>query len=229
LRQGTRVARSTTFLVRSFLYLGYGDVSGLVFVPDAVRVPVVGQVVGAERELRDRPLQTMIDAVSPRMLRKGIMLERVSPLAAVVFGRAQPDQKRIVPELKTLREELAPLRQRLREAEQKIFFGHGDEVVDATDDWNQINHEVKRSFGKEPHLVSVDQVLSFGQDVGEAAADPTKPKGWTKALMGLPADVVCRKLLRRKAVELHRLRNEVPAVGTLQNAIAALFGSRIVG
>jgi hypothetical protein len=59
----------------------------------------------------------------PRMVGKGVRLERVSPLAAVVFGRAKPDRKRIIPELKMMRDELGALRKRLRDAEQKIFFG----------------------------------------------------------------------------------------------------------
>lgn len=227
LRREASVGRATTFVVRSFLYLAFGDLNGLVFVPDAVRTSVVKQVVVGEQELRARLVQAVSQAASPLMVPGGISFSRLSPLAAVVFERAQPDKRRIAAEMDLLRAELAPLRTRLRKAEHAIFYGKGAEVADAARKWKAVSDELRQSFGEEPHLVSLDGFLDFGKDLGKVATDPKKPSAWTKSLLGLPVNVIRRVLLRRKAVELHQLRREVPAAGKLQNSIERLFGSKV--
>jgi hypothetical protein len=227
LRREAGAAPATTFVVRSFLYLAFGDSTGLVFVPDAARTSVVKHVVAVEQELRAKLLQTVSQSASPTMLLNDINYSRFSPLAAVVFERAQPDKRRIAPEMDSLRAQLAPLRARLRTAEQTILYGQGVEIPDAVHRWNAVNDELRRSFGEEPHLVSLDGFLAFGKDVGELATNPKKPSAWMKSLLGLPVDIIRRVLLRRQAVELHRLRREVPGAGRLHRSITSLFGANI--
>jgi hypothetical protein len=227
LRREKGVARSTTFVVRSFVYLGYSDVTGYVFVPDAVREPVLGAVAATEGELRSKLLKTISRSAAARMTANVKALSRVSPLAAVVFERSKPDRKRIVRELKALREELTSLRERLGSAERKIFYGVGAEPVEALNEWKRVNRELKRRFGDEPHLVSLEQVFSFGKSGAKAIDDPLKPGSWLELLIGMPYTVAKRTILRRKAVELHRLHREIPAAGRLYESINALFGSRI--
>jgi hypothetical protein len=229
LRREKGVARATTFVLRSFVYLGYGDVTNQMFVPDAVRVPVVRSVATAEREVRARLLKTLTRSTASRMRGKAKDLSRVSPLAAVLFGRAKPSRKNIVRELQGLREELTSLRNRVAAAERKIFYGVGNEPVDAYEEWKRINRELKRRFGNEPHLVTLKQVFSFGDSSARVLDDPLKAGSWCGLLLGMPYRVAERTLLRRKAVELHRLHSEIPAVGKLYESIEALFGSRIAG
>jgi hypothetical protein len=224
LRRESDVARGTTFVVRSFLYLAYGDANDLVFVPDAVRMPVVGQIVDAEEHVRRKLLATISQGASTQVQTDPGDLWRASPLAAVVFERAQPDRRRVWQEMDVLRTELAPLRKRLREAEHKIFYGVGNEVADARNEWKAVNEELRRSFGDEPHLISLDRILALGKDLGEVADNPAKSKGWIALLAGLPFDVIRRILLRRKAVQLHHLRRELPGAGRLHASMTRLFG-----
>jgi hypothetical protein len=225
----TGIARSTTFVVRSFVYLAYGDVTGRVFVPDVVREPVVAAVATTEGDVRAKLLETIAANATPRMSGGLGNLSRVAPLAAVVFERAQPDRRRIVHELRALREELAPLRARLAKAEQSILYGVGVTPVDALNEWKAISIELKRSFGDDPHLVSLRQIFSFGNSGAKAIDEPLKAGSWMSLLLGMPYAVAERTILRRKAVELHRLHREIPAAGRLRESIRALFGSRIAG
>ena len=215
--------------MRSFVYLAYGDVTNQVFVPDAVRAPVVRSVATAEREVRARLLKTLARSTASRMRGTAKDLSRVSPLAGVLFGRAKPSRKNIVRELRGLREELASLRSRMAIAERKIFYGVGNEPVDAFEEWKRINRELKRRFGNEPRVVTLKQVFSFGDSSARVVDDPLKAGSWSGLLLGVPYAVAERTLLRRKAVELHRLHKEIPAVGRLYESIEALFGSRIAG
>jgi hypothetical protein len=156
-----------------------------------------------------------------------VRLNRVSPLAAVVFERAKPDKKRIAAEMDLLRAELAPLRRRLRGAEDKIFSGKGTEVTDAVNDWDLVVDELGRRFGREPHLISLDGILRFGRDAAEVADSVSKPKAWMAALLGLPFDVLRRIVARRPAIELHTLQREIPGSGRLKRVLLELFGSDI--
>jgi hypothetical protein len=218
--------RGTTFVVRSFLYVAYADVARLVFTPDVSREPVVESVVEAERDLRERLLQAL-DTSWQRFPRIGDsdLKRNISLLAAVVFERAKPDRTRIVPVMKELREQLAPLRQRLRRAEDVILNGQGDDPINAEVAWNQAIKELQRSFGAEPHLVSTEKILSFGEHVGDLADEPQSPKAWMAMLLGLPFEIVKRLVYRRPAVELHRLRRDRPAVERLRQTALSLFGS----
>jgi hypothetical protein len=221
LRKEKNETRGTTFVVRSFLYLAYSEITGYLLVPDATRIPVIGGAVAAEQEVRQQILQTLQKTSSGA---RTALTERVSPFAAVVFQRAEGNRRKIPAQMDLMRAELAPLRRRLRSAEQKIFYGEGDEVADAVNEWDRVNKEISRSFGTEPHLISVEGILGLGRTGADAVDSPLKAKSWMSLLLGLPADVLSRVIARRPAVELHRLRRDRPAAGRLELSIRALFG-----
>ena len=84
-----------------------------------------------------------------------------------------------MPQMAALREELTPLRQRLQRAEQTIFYGKGLEVKDSLRKWDLVVSELERTYGQDPHLITVSSVLKFGHDVGEATDDLRKLRtGW---------------------------------------------------
>jgi hypothetical protein len=213
--------RGTTFVVRSFLYLAYSEITGCLLVPDATRVPVINDMVAVERDIREKILETLQETWTGHV---SAITERVSPFAAIVFERAEGDRRRIPQQMDLMRSDLATLRRRVRRAEQKLFFGKGDEIADAENTWRKANEEIKRSFGSEPHLVTVDGVLSLAKTGAATIDSPTKVKSWMSILLGLPVEVLRRVAARRPAVELHRLRPERTAPGRLAQSIKALFG-----
>jgi len=130
LKREDGVARSTTFLVRSFLYVAYADLTGLVFVPDSARVGLVGDLATTEQGVGSSLLKAMTSASAEVFGAAPFHLTRLSPLAAVVFERAK-GRSQIAEEVERLRNELAPLRKRLNKAEQIWRFGKVDEVINA--------------------------------------------------------------------------------------------------
>lgn len=219
--------RGAMFVIRSFLYAAYSDVSGLILIPDSARCTILGTIVSGERQLRSKLLEKMAAGSDTLETPKDVNLKRVSPLAAIVFERAKPDKARIPAEMDLLRAELAPVRERLRAAENKIFFGKGAEVADATIEWNLVIDELGRHFGNEPHLISLDGILRFGRDLGDVVDSSAKPKAWIAALLGLPFDILRRIIARGPAIELHELQHDLPGAGRLKQSILQLFGSNI--
>ena len=218
--------QATTFLIRTFLYMGYQDVKGLVFVPDVVRTAVAGKIVANEDEVRKKLLSALGQRRKATSVPQPPSPERISPLAAVVFERSAK-KRDIVPQMLALRTELTPLRERLGRAEQKIFYGKGAEERDSINEWDRVVSELAKRYGKEPHLISISSMLKFGSELGEVTDDAKSAKNWMGLLLGLPFKVISRLLARRPAVELHNLRKEVPASMRLRNEISRLFGSRI--
>jgi hypothetical protein len=218
--------QATSFLIRTFLYLGYQDIKGLVFVPDVVRTAVAANIVANENEVRGKLLSALDPHPKGKSTAPPPTPERISPLAAVVFERSK-NKKQIVPQMVALRAELTPLRERLAKAEQKIFYGKGTEVRDNINEWDLVVSEVTRRYGKESHFITTSSALKLGHDIAEATDDPKKVKNWMGFLLGLPFDIVSRLLARRPAVELHNLLKEVPGSMRLQQGISRLFGPRI--
>ena len=199
----------------------------MVLVPDSARSPVLAGLVNREQQLREHLLQRMWGADQKPPEFAAMSLQRFSPLAAVVFERAGSDKRRIVSEMDLLRSELAPLRSRLRVAEEQMFVGKGQEVLDARNEWALVVDEIGRRFGNEPHLISLDGILKLGREAGEVADGPKKTKAWIATLTGLPFDVVRRIITRRGAIELHNLQKDLPAPTRLARSIRTLFGPAI--
>jgi len=218
-KEGQR--RAARFIARTFLYIAYQEVSGLVFVPDAVRESVIEDVVAMEDVVRGKLLAALkVQETHASDVR------RLSPLAAVVFERAS-HRSRIIQEMKRLRDELAPLRERLRKAERKIFYGKGTKVGAAKAEWEMVAAELKKSFGDQPQVICLRSILRFGSDAGELADEPLKAKSWMTLLLGLPFEAASRLLSRRPAIELHHLRREMPGSIRLWESVQRLLGPHI--
>jgi len=244
LRSEKNMARSATFLVRTFLYLAYADVHKITFTPDAVRTPVLEKVLDTEEEVQKglvAHLESREESKSKgeeyrEQLLSGIQssweqyprtgtrnLERtVSPFAAVIFERSR-SKKDIIREMENLRRELAPFRKRLGDLEYKALWKSRDEAIEADLQWNRLIEEIERSYGPDPQLITIRRAINYGERIGELIDKPLSWKALTAALVGLPAEVLYRLLSRRPAIELHRLRHELPSHERLVKAINRLF------
>jgi hypothetical protein len=225
LEQEKDAVRGTTFLVRTFLYLAYADDAKVAFTPDAIRCLVLETVLDVEEQFRGRLLAVLRSSFERYPVFGDQELQRrVSPLTAIVFERATPKPERITGEMEKLRDELAPFRRRLHELEDKALWASRDEAVDASRRWEDMLAELERSFGAEPGLVSVRRGLNFAESAAKVIEQPTSWTAWSGALLSLPAEVISRVLSRRPAIEIHRLRRQLPATGRLHNTIHRLFG-----
>jgi hypothetical protein len=221
------VHRSVTFLARTFVYLAQADASGLVLTPDRARSEVLEAVTNEEKKLRKalraQILEKMNEAFQDSRLGDELNVTRdITPLAAIVFGRASPRRSNIPREMVRLRDELEPLRTRLRGIEEELFWGKRDTEVAAFRKWQGVFEEIEREFGKGDSLVNISGGLSFAEGVAGAAVKPHEPKGWFQ-LLSLPIDVVRRILRRRTIVELRHLRSELPASDSLWRKVEWLL------
>lgn len=219
------ISRSANYLVRSFLYLAYADVSKLAFTPDAARCPVVDAVLTREEEFRTKLLKGLNEPWTSGMGDKELM-SRVSPFAAVVFERAGKNKQRVVPEIRKLRDDLKDDRSHLLSLEDKILWGSHAERLDATKKYNQVITELVSSFGvSNPLEITFKFILDMASDIGEVADDPKKVSSWAK-LITLPDHIVKRITARNTSVGIHRLiqNPNLPAPEKLRSTIFHLFG-----
>src|SRR5262249_44421922 len=128
--------------------------------------------------------------------------------AAIVFDRAKRKTD-IAREMDRLRRKLAPLRQRLRDAEDASWGTLSDEQ-NAEEKWERVLAEIKQAFGKRGALFSVRKVLNFAGGQGELLDEPHKKGKWVKALLGMPLEVILRIIDRQPAIEIHRLKKNMP-------------------
>lgn len=219
------VARGTTFLVRTFLYLAYADITKLPFTPDAVRCPVLDNVLKDENEFLRQALMNKLQMTWEQYPTGGCreLRRTVSPFAAVVFERAK-DRDRIVPEMEKLRQELAPFRERIHKIEEKALWGSRDEAIDAEGKWQLALAEIETNFGADRHLVSIKRAIAFGESIGEIVDKPTSWKNWLSSFASLPVEIAMRLISQRPAVEIHQLRSKLPSPGRLAKSVERLFG-----
>jgi hypothetical protein len=223
--QDMLVERATNYFTRTFLYIAYADISRLSLTIDSGRTQVVQQAVNAEYDLAARLTETLRKVYGKSGTEKfRDVRRRVSPLGAVVLQRAADNQSGLAVELDKLRGELSDARTRLREAEYLMTYGSDDDDRRGLKKWDAVFHEIERSYGKEPDIVSVRQFIHYFEAVGKTADDPKSVEAWAKSLLALPADVISRMIGRWPVLEIHWLRRAVPAGGRLLKAIEKLFG-----
>lgn len=221
--EGKYAYRGTTFLVRTFLYLAYANVSQIVFTPDTTRALVLENILAKEEQFRGRLLKRLQEPWEDHQ-----MPDRVTPLAAIIFKRAYPDKRNIPTEMAKLREELTPLRKRLHDIEDRLLRRSYDEALSAKDQWNDILAEIERDF-TEPTFkhasaeVKVRRALNL-VDVGDLIANPLSPGTWAKTLLGAPLEAIYRMLRQRPVIEIHRLKRQLPGSQQLEELISNLFG-----
>jgi len=220
------VARGTTFLVRTFLFdLAYADVAKLTFTPDAVRCPVLDNILKDEDEFLRQALMSKLQSAWEHYPTSGYreLRRTVSPFAAIVFERAK-NRSEIASQMEILRKELAPLREKVHKLEEKALWGSRDEAVDAERKWEQVLTEIETNFGTDPHLVSIKRAIAFGESIGEIIDKPTSWKNWLSSLTNLPLEIAARLVSQRPAIEIHRLRSKLPSPGRLAKSVERLFG-----
>lgn len=220
-----QIYNRNVFFIRTFLYIAYADLSDLSFTADWRRAKVVGLLLQREDDLASKLRQSIHQAYAStaaggfRDIRK-----RVSPIAAVVFDRASKNGTSIASETRAMREELSQFRTTLRDAQEQLKYGTHDEALLAETKWNNAIEELQRAYGSEPDILTVRKLISFGPELARIADDASKYGSWTKALLTLPLEVASRIIARRTVVDLHQLRENVPAGGALDLAIKSLFG-----
>lgn len=225
LQREQSIARSAMFLVRSFLYLAYADVSKLAFTPDSARCPVLDSVLAKEEQFRGRLLDALsepwADGVGDKKL-----LSRVSPFAAIVFQRAGKDKKRVVREIEKLRLELKEDCRRLRELEDKALWGSYFKRLKSIEKYNQARSELASSMGvTHPLKITARFILDMSGEIGEIADTPQNWASWAK-IIKLPSHIIKRLAARRTIVGIHRLIQDpnLPAPEKLRSTIYHLFG-----
>ncbi len=221
-----RVARGTTFLVRTFLYLAYADVAKLTFTPDAVRCPVLEGVLREENEFLRRSLMARLQASWEQYPDSGFLQLRrtVSPFAAIVFERSK-NRSDIAHEMEKLRQELMPFRERVLALEEKALWGNRDEAIAAERNWKQALGEIDANFGQDPRLISIERAITWSESISEIADKPTSWKNWLASILDLPKNAIVRLVSQRPAIEIHHLRSELPSPDRLAKSVERLFGS----
>jgi hypothetical protein len=220
LKNQSNFVRSYTFIVRTFLYLAYSNIQNLTFTPDATRVGMLEQIIDTEQHLRKK-LLSLLREVSKRNLVSQHFEISITPFAAVVFDRAK--HKRDIPrEMERLRKELAPLRERLRDAEGATWGSLSDEQ-NAEQEWDRVFAEIERTFGKGGELLSVRKVLNFAGTQGDLLDEPHKKGKWIKTVLALPLDTILRIIDRQPAVEIHRLKKDIPGTDKLTMKLNLFF------
>lgn len=224
-------AKGVSYLMRTFMYLAYADSNRLVLTADATRMPVLDQVAQVEEQFRGKLIQHLRAKWQENPVTLGSALwSRISPLSSIVYERAAPRRERIWKEMIELRAELAPVRQRLRAIEdQSLYATSLKDAEDAIRALNGIIEEIDRSFQGDHNLIhtSVKPFLSFGKSIA-GPGDLHHPKAWLEALIQSPVAVLSRIINRRGAIEIHRLRSQMPPNGRLSSAVSRLFGDTIL-
>jgi hypothetical protein len=211
------------FVMRTFVYLGYADEYRLPLTLDASRAPVVETLREGAAEFRRQVLERLRQAYGSRPAADLQANRRLSPFAAIVFSRAQPNRRRIVPEMQRLRAELADVRRELQSMEDELFRTDIGQKA-AAEKLERALTEIDRRFTTRGHLVSMEETARFALDAAEVVERPSSPKAWTKALLGLPKQALERWLAQRTLLKVHQFRNELPASAALRSAVHELFG-----
>jgi hypothetical protein len=221
------IHRPATFLVRTFLYLAYADAHRIPLTPDTARVPVLEGAKRRERNLRSQLLTKLNEQSREGSLTDDFGdLERVTPLASVVFERAWQHETSIPDEMRKLRDDLSRFRARIAESEKRLLWGNRKDELKASQNWQDIFAEIERDLGKGESLLKLSSLLGFAEGAVGAYAKPEDVKSWFK-LVDLPREIIQRISARRSVIELHHLGDEMPSSGRLRWLVDRLFGDRL--
>lgn len=224
LEKETYSSRGTTFLVRTFLYLAYADVSKITLTPDITRGPILKSVLEKEASYREEILSKLKGQWEKYPSRGELELRRnVSPFAAIVFKRAKSKDD-IPEEMAKLRYETEALRKELQEVETKaLWWTTRDEAIKAERKWNEIIKEIETNFGSDPRLITIKRGLNFAGGIAEIGAEPQSPKGWISLITDPIYDIVKRFIARGPAIEIHTLKSQLQSPVALRADIDRLF------
>jgi hypothetical protein len=214
-----------TFFSRTFLYLGYSNLRSMPLMVDSARSGLVRTVLEEEDLFyRTRVLAALQDSFEQHP-REGERKLRhvVSPFAAIVFERANGDRSRIVKEVQELRRDLAGVRRDLGTLEFDSHWGQGQEKDDAERKIEGVLEEIKRSYGPHPGRFTLKAGLSFVEEVGKTAAQPSNPAAWVR-LLSTPLEALRQVKARRTVAAIHELKGDLPGPFSLRADIEDLFG-----
>jgi hypothetical protein len=218
-------ARAATFLVRTFLYLAYADVSKITLTPDVTRTPVLQSILQKEENYRQEILSKFKGQWEKYPSKGEVELRRnVSPFAAIIFQRSKTKQD-IPEQMAFLRHETEALRRKLLEVETKaLWWATRDEAITAERKWNEVLQEIETNFGSDPRVVTIKRGLNLAESASEVGAKPYTPKSWIKLITNPVYDIVKRFVARGPAIEIHTLRSQLQSPKELRADIDRLFG-----
>jgi hypothetical protein len=223
LMQEQNFSRGTTFLVRTFLYLAYAEVTETAFTPDAVRCPPLEIVLNSEEQFRGKLLSELKSSFEELPGSKKL-LKRMSPFASIVFERAGKKRENICKEMEKLRGELESDRKELRKLEDKALYEDNKQAIKSQEKWNAMANELVLSYKSTALEVIVKHISPFHKALGDVTDKPSSPGKWFE-IIGLPVHI--KKVLetRMTTVNLHRLLLKgTKGAGTLRMSIENLFG-----
>lgn len=212
------------FVVRSFMYLAYAELSDTPWAPDAMRNPLMSAALRSERDIASQLRQTLRDQWE-KYPELGVVdvRKRVSPFAAIVLERCKGDRTAIVSEAMRLRHELKSIRDQMSDTERDLHDGSRDAATKAARKWTGILNEISQSYGPSPRIVDITSGLGLAEDATEIIEDVSSAKAWVKGLANRPVQAVVRLFRRRPVAHIHRLRAELPASGRLLAALRRVF------
>jgi len=216
--------RSTTFVLRTFLYLAYADINRVPLTPDKTRARVLEPIVRSEKQLRKQLLAKIGSEFQKNYLGNDEVRRNITPLASVVFDRAGSKPNNIPEEMLRLRRELTPLRDRLGNIEALLDGETHQTELKIVRKWEGVFQEIERKHGAGAGLVTLEGALTFAESAGKVAAKPHNPATWFKPL-ALPIDAIRKLFARRPVIEIHRL--QFPSTAKLQATAHKLFGDLI--
>lgn len=234
-------SRGAYLYVRTFFYVAYMDVAKLDFTADRIRSSIL-----AEMSHRQQTFQKdLIDKVS-LPFSEGLLIKDLagwfSPFAALVFRKAKGNRDRIPEEMMALRDRLTKSRKQLIELQSTFRYGQKPttattlalsgqtqnssyaEGQKAYRAYQEARNELVASFSPAGHEVSSKGLLAFGTNALGVAYDPVDKQKWLKAIGSLPIDDFKRFFSGRRFVEIHRLRDDLPASAEMLQDVEDLFG-----
>lgn len=233
--------RSLLFATRSFLYFGYADAMKVDFTPDAARRQVYNELIDNETHVARQLLKAIRSALPPEKFAPPYfdLRQRVTPFAAIVFGRAK-NQYRIVPEMQRLRRELRDVRVDLASHEESIRTADSwQEERKALDRRDEFIRRVAGEFGtteSEGYQVLIVPLLSISlAAIAQITADLMLPPGqsWINAIASsaMPAligtlPILIEILKGQTSVDLHsipRIARDIPSSAELSAGVKHLF------
>ncbi|MEU1465511.1 hypothetical protein ABZ467_33560 [Streptomyces sp. NPDC005727] len=215
---------------RAVGYLLVATAQGLDYFPDADRSPFVGSVLS-------RLYTSLPRAVYERVAKAwntegdeeaGVIPEwdmqvqvPIPPVAARVLDgcRSLSD---LGPQLLELRNEFVGYRRHFREFKSELQ--NAPTFRQRKEARQKYQQRLEQACGPDKEVISVQEVLNFGEQLTKAAAAPMAPTSYSAALLTQPIEWIRRWWSRRPLTVLFRMDGKVPNLSTYGELIGKLWG-----
>lgn len=224
--------RGTYFLVRTFLYYAYSDIREIPFAPDATRLPVVSRILNHQEHLREQILSALQTSFQNFPIEGERELRRkIPPFAAYIFtlaagreGKPITKRRSMLVEMQRLRHQLAPMRAALRKTEESMqSMLSRDDALRLERDWVNAIEQIKKEFGHAPETITLKRGLGLASNLLNVLLSPWNPISWASLLSGAGFDVAKDVMARGPAIEIHKLRSQLPSPTGLRTAVNKLI------